>query len=168
MYSDSSMSHPSCGPKSWSNICIPRLSRICLELKLNFKNPYRPNRMSKQVICVTSRKLSSLATSFIYEVSGEVMVKFCQQPILYRKVWSARIIGSTSDLVSDCRNSQTTNRLEPSSGPSESWESCLPKRYSRLLMLRPIRDWKLRICYAVVLSGCRIQQRRWSSKFRNF
>jgi hypothetical protein len=30
--------------------------------------------------------MSSLVTSFVYEVSGEVMAKFHQKPVLYRKV----------------------------------------------------------------------------------
>jgi hypothetical protein len=30
-----------------------------------------------------------LETFFVYKVSGEVMVKFCQKPYLYRKVQSA-------------------------------------------------------------------------------
>jgi hypothetical protein len=42
--------------------------------------------MSKRVVLVTNRKLSSLVTFFIYEVSGEVMAKFRYKPILYRKV----------------------------------------------------------------------------------
>jgi hypothetical protein len=37
--------------------------------------------MLKRVIWVTRRNLSSLATFFIYEVSGEVMAKFHQKPI---------------------------------------------------------------------------------------
>jgi hypothetical protein len=39
--------------------------------------------MLKRVIWVTRRKLSSLATFFIYEVSGEVMVKFHQKNLFY-------------------------------------------------------------------------------------
>jgi hypothetical protein len=39
--------------------------------------------MLKQVIWVTRRKLSSLVTFFIYEVSGDVMVKFHQKNLFY-------------------------------------------------------------------------------------
>jgi hypothetical protein len=56
-------------------------------------------------------------TFFIYEDSGEVMAKFHQKPILYRKVRSARNADSATGRISDCRNSQ--NRLEPFDGPSE-------------------------------------------------
>jgi hypothetical protein len=88
--------------------------------------------MSKWVIWVTSGKLSSLATFFVYEVSGEVMVKFRQKSILYRKVWSIRNAVSTTGRVSNYCNSQIANRLDPFNGQLESWESCLPKRYLRL------------------------------------
>jgi hypothetical protein len=57
------------------------------------------------------------------------MVKFHQEPVLYRKVGSARNIISASGRVSDCRNMQITNQLEPFIGPSESFESFLLKRY---------------------------------------
>jgi hypothetical protein len=62
---------------------------VCPALKPEFKNPYQPNRVSKQVISVNSRNQSSLKAFFIYDVSGEVMAKFCQKPDLYRKVQSA-------------------------------------------------------------------------------
>jgi hypothetical protein len=141
------------------------MSILCPELKQDFKIPQWPNRTSKWVVLVTSRKLSSLATFFVCEVSGEVMVKFCQESILYRKVWSARNVISASGRVSNRRNSQIANQLEPFNGPSENWESYLLKRYSGLPDFQPIRAWKLRICSAAVLSRNRIQQRRRSSKF---
>jgi hypothetical protein len=108
--------------------------------------------MSKRVIWVTSRKLSSSATFFIYEVSEEVMAKFCQKPILHRKVWSARNADSTTGRVSNCRGSQITHRVEPFDGPSESWESCRLKQYSEHPEIQPIWDRKLKICSAAVLS----------------
>jgi hypothetical protein len=37
-----------------------------------------------------------LVIFFIYEVSGEVMAKFRQKTVLYRKVWSARIADSVA------------------------------------------------------------------------
>jgi hypothetical protein len=45
-----------------------------------------PNLMSKWVVSVTIRKLSSLVTFFVYEVSREVITKFHQKSVLYRKV----------------------------------------------------------------------------------
>jgi hypothetical protein len=132
-----------------------------------FKKSIVINRMSKQVIWVTSRNLSSLVTFFIYEAPREVVVKFCPKPILYSKVWSARNTDSETGQVSDCHNTQTANHLEPYNEPLESWESCLPKQYSGLLEFWPIRDWELRIHYASALSRCRIQQRHRSSKFHN-
>jgi hypothetical protein len=64
--------------------------------------------------------MSSLETPFVYEVSGEVMAKFHQKPVLYRKVSSAINIDAATGQVSDCRNSQTANRLMSSNGSSES------------------------------------------------
>jgi hypothetical protein len=60
----------------------------------------------------------------------EVMAKFHQKPILYRKVWSARNAASANNRVSNCRNSQIANRLEPFNGPWEIRESFLPKWYA--------------------------------------
>jgi hypothetical protein len=93
------------------------------------------------------------------------MAKFRQEPILYRKVWSARNVISASDQVSDCHSSQIANWLEPFNGLSESWESCLLKRYSGLPEFWPIRVWKLKIRSTAILSRNRIQQWRQSSKF---
>jgi hypothetical protein len=59
-------------------------------------------------------------TFFVYEASWEVMAKFCPNPVLYRKVWSARNADSTTGRVPDCRNSQIANHLELFDGPSES------------------------------------------------
>jgi hypothetical protein len=66
--------------------------------------------------------------------------KISEKPILYRKVWSARNIDSATGRVSNYRTSQTANHLEPSNGLSETWESCIPKWYSRLLEFWLIRD----------------------------
>jgi hypothetical protein len=59
-------------------------------------------------------------TFFIYEVFGEVMVKFHQELVLYRNVRSVRNAVLATDRVSNCRNSQIANRFEPLDGPSES------------------------------------------------
>jgi hypothetical protein len=48
--------------------------------------------------------MSSLATFFIYKVSGEIMAKFHKKPDLYRKVQSARNADSATGRVSDGRN----------------------------------------------------------------
>jgi hypothetical protein len=64
--------------------------------------------------------MSLLAAFFVYEVSGEVMAKFCQKTVFYREEGSARNADSVTSRVSDYRNSQITNRLEPFDGPAES------------------------------------------------
>jgi hypothetical protein len=46
---------------------------------------------------------------------GEILPKTC----FIQEGMTARNIDSATDRVSDCRNSQTANRLEPSNGPSE-------------------------------------------------
>jgi hypothetical protein len=69
---------------------------------------------------------------------------------------------------SDSHISQITNRLEPFNGPSESWESWLPKWYSGLPEFQPIRNPNVKIRSAAVLSRNRIQQWLRSSKFHNF
>jgi hypothetical protein len=61
-----------------------------------------------------------MSSFFVYEVSGVVMAKSCQKLDLYRKVQSARNADSATGRVSDCRNSQIANHLEPFSRPSES------------------------------------------------
>jgi hypothetical protein len=75
---------------------------------------------------------------------------------------------SMTGRIFDCHNSLITNRWKPFIGPLESWEDCLPKRYSGLLEFQPIRDWKLKIRSATVLFKNRIQQWRRSSKFHIF
>jgi hypothetical protein len=125
--------------------------------------PYvETGRMSKK------KKAEFIGDIFVYEVSREFMVKFCQTPDLYRKVQSAQKCWLATGRVSDCRNSQIANRLELFNGPSESWESFVLKQYSRFLESWPIWDLKLKIRFAAVLSRNRIQQQRQLSKFHNF
>jgi hypothetical protein len=121
--------------------------------------------MPKQVIWETNRNLSSSVTFFVYKVSGDVMAKFHQKTVLYRKVWSTRNADSATGRVSDCRNSQITNRFDPFDGPLERWESCRPKQYSGLPEFRPIWDRKLKICSAAVLSRSEFSSDidRWNS-----
>jgi hypothetical protein len=74
MYLGLSKIHSASDPKIWSNNCIVSLSRICSAAKSDLKNPYWLICMSKLVIWVTSRKLGSLATSFVG------LVKILQKP----------------------------------------------------------------------------------------
>jgi hypothetical protein len=56
---------------------------------------------------------------------GEISPKTC----LLQK-GTVRNADSATSRVSDCRNSQIINHLEPFDGPSESCERCCLKRYS--------------------------------------
>jgi hypothetical protein len=68
------------------------------------------------------------------------MVKFHEEPVLYRKVGSARSAISVTDRVFDCHNSQITSQLMPFIRPSERREGFLLKWYSEPQEFRPIRD----------------------------
>jgi hypothetical protein len=67
---------------------------------------------------------------------GEILPR----TVLYRKVWSARKAVLPTGRVSDRRNSQIANRLDPCNRSLESLESFIPKRYSRLPDFQPIQN----------------------------
>jgi hypothetical protein len=70
----------------------------------------------------------------------------------------SRTFDSATDRVSDCRISQIANCLEPFDVPLKRLESYLPIWYSGLPEFQPIRDPKVKIRLAAVLSKDEIQQ----------
>jgi hypothetical protein len=107
---------------------------------------------TKSYVKTGQQKAEFINDSFhIQSLQGTSWRFFTKNPIYTGWCNLPRIADSATGRVSDCRNSQIPNRLKSFNAPSESWESYLPKRYLGLLEFRPIRDLKLKICFAVVL-----------------
>jgi hypothetical protein len=81
----------------------------------------------------TNGKISLLTVFSIYEVSGEVMEKFCQETNLCRRVRSVEKISNSATWPSFVSSySEVADRLESRNEPSGSWESYLSNWYSKL------------------------------------
>jgi hypothetical protein len=84
-------------------------------------------RMSNQ------RKAEFINVNFYIQVSGEVMVKFCQNPDLWQRVKSVqKLWNSAIRPTSNSRNSEIADRLESWNEPSKDGESYLMEWYSEI------------------------------------